>query len=280
MKKVATDIYVSTKYPGVNVGFVVLPEGAIAVDAPTLPQDARAWREEVVKKAGGPILYVVLTDAHPDRVLSVKLLGAPVVAARAAYERAAVYTEGFRRSIIESWARRYPEVADDLAKVPPVLPEVMFEESVTLHKGGVDVIVRQVAGGAPGSSWIYFQEQDVLFAGDTVVVDTHPFLEATPDTKAWLDTLKSLRRGRYSDTVIVPGRGLVCDQSATQPLSEYIALARRRARSLQTGGRARMDKAAAVTDLLSLFPIAGEEHDLVQRRVKAGLDRLCEELKE
>jgi glyoxylase-like metal-dependent hydrolase (beta-lactamase superfamily II) len=280
MKKVATDIYVSTKYPGVNVGFVVLPEGAIVVDAPTLPQDARAWREEVVKKAGGPILYVVLTDAHPDRVLSVKLLGAPVVAARAAYERAAIYTEGFRRSVIESWVRRYPEASDDLAKVLPALPEVMFEESVTLHKGGVDVIVRRVAGGAPGSSWIYFQEQDVLFAGDTVVVDTHPFLEATPGTKAWLNTLKSLRRRRYSDTVIVPGRGPVCDQSATQPLSEYIALARRRARSLQTGGRARMDKAAAVADLLPHFPIAGDEHDLVQRRVKAGLDRLCEELKE
>ncbi|MFL7794692.1 MAG: MBL fold metallo-hydrolase [Anaerolineae bacterium] len=279
MKKVATNIYVSTNYPGVNVGFIALPEGAIAVDAPTLPQDARAWREQVVKKAGGPILYVVLTDAHPDRVLSVRLLDAPIVAARAAYERAAVYTEGFRRSVIESWARRYPEVADDLAKVPPALPEVMFAESVTLHKGGVDVTVRHVDGGAPGSSWIYFQEQDVLFAGDTVVVDVHPFMEAAPDTKAWLNTLKSLRRERYSDTIIVPGRGPLCDQAATQPLSEYIALARRRARSLQSGGRARMDKAAAVADLLSFFPATGDEHDLVQRRVKTGLDRLCEELK-
>jgi glyoxylase-like metal-dependent hydrolase (beta-lactamase superfamily II) len=279
MKEIASNIYVSTKYPGVNVGFVALPEGAVAVDAPTLPQDALAWRKQVEKKAGGPILYVVLTDAHPDRVLSVGLLEAPVVAARAAYERASAYTEGFRRSVIESWARRYPSTADDLAKMPFVLPEVMFTESLTLHKGGEDVTVRRVDGCSPGSSWIYFQEQDVLFAGDTVVVDTHPFMEATLNTKAWLDTLKSLRRSRYSETVIVPGRGPICDQSATLPLSEYIALARRRARSLQSGGRARVDKAATIAELLAYFSIAGDEHDLVQRRVKAGLDKLCEELK-
>jgi glyoxylase-like metal-dependent hydrolase (beta-lactamase superfamily II) len=280
MKKIAPDIYVSTQYPGVNVGFVVLPEGAVAVDAPTLPQDAQAWRKQIMKKAGGPILYVVLTDAHPDRMLSVGLLGAPIVAARAAYERASVYTDGFRRGVVEGWARRYPGAADDLAKVSVALPEVMFTESLTLHKGGEDVTIRRVDGCSPGSSWIHFQERDVLFAGDTVVVDTHPFMEATLDTKAWLNTLKSLRRTHYSKTVIVPGRGPICDQSATHPLSEYIALARRRARSLQAGGRARVDKATAVAELLSYFPVAGDEHDLVQRRVKAGLDRLCEQSKE
>jgi glyoxylase-like metal-dependent hydrolase (beta-lactamase superfamily II) len=280
MRRIASNIYVSTQYPGVNVGFVVLPEGAIAVDAPTLPQDALTWRKQIVNKAGGPILYVVLTDAHPDRLLSAGLLEVPIVAARAAYERASAYTEGFRRGVVESWARRYPSAAEDLSRVPPALPEVMFTESLTLHKGGEDVTIRRVDGCSPGSSWIHFQGRDVLFAGDTVVVETHPFMEVTLDSKAWLNTLKSLRRARYSETIIVPGRGPICDQSATSPLSEYIALARRRARSLQAGVRARVDKAAMVSELLSCFPVAGDEHDLVQRRVRAGLDRLCEQLKE
>jgi glyoxylase-like metal-dependent hydrolase (beta-lactamase superfamily II) len=279
MKKIAPNIYASTQYPGVNVGFVVLPKGAVAVDAPTLPRDALAWRKQIEKTAGGPILYVVLTDAHPDRMLSVALLEAPIVAARAAYERAVAYTEGFRRGVVEGWARRYPNAAIDLAQAPVALPEVMFTESLTLHKGGEDVIVKRVDGCSPGSSWIHFRERRVLFAGDTVVVDTHPFMEATVDSRAWLSTLRSLRRSRYSETTIVPGRGPISDQSATSPLSAYIALARRRARSMQGGGRARVDRAAAAAELLSYFPIADDEHDLVQRRVKAGLDRLCEELR-
>jgi cyclase len=276
MKQIARNIYASTEYPGVNVGFIVVPAGAIAVDVPTLPQDARAWRRQILETAGGPILYVVLTDIHPDRLLSAGLLEAPIVAAWPAYDRASAYTDGFWRGVFESWARRCPEAADDVAKAAITLPEIMLTSRLTLHKGGRDVMVEHIAGGAPESAWIYLREPNVLFAGDTLVVETHPFLAATSDAKAWLNTLKSLRRKRFSKTIIVPGRGPLCGQSATLPLSEYIALVRRRTRSLQTGGRARADKAAMVAELLSFFPVPDEERDLVQRRVKAGLDRLCE----
>jgi glyoxylase-like metal-dependent hydrolase (beta-lactamase superfamily II) len=280
MEKIAPNVYASTKYPGVNVGFVVMPAGAIAVDVPTLPQHARAWRQQIVETAGGPILYVVLTDVHPDRLLSAGLLGAPIVAARPAYNRASAYTDGFWRGVSENWVRRYPEVADDLAQSSIKLPEILFTNRLTLHKGGVDVTVEHVAGGTPESAWVYFSEPDVLFAGDTLVVETHPYLAAALDTGAWLSTLKSLRRGRLSKATIVPGRGSICDQSATLPLSEHIALMRRRVRSLLRGGRARADRAAVVAELLPHFPVSDEEHDQVQRRIKAGLDQLCEELGE
>jgi glyoxylase-like metal-dependent hydrolase (beta-lactamase superfamily II) len=278
MKKIAPDIYASTEYPGTNVGFIAMPEGAIALDAPTLPRDARAWRQQIVETAEGPILYTVLTDAHPDRLLSAGLLGAPIVAARAAYDRASQYTEGFWRSIVEVWVRRYPEVGDDLSTPSIVLPEIMFSSGLTLHKGGVDVTVRHVDGAAPGSAWVYLPEQDVLFAGDTLVVGRHPFMYAAPDTRAWLDTLTALRRARFSRTTIVPGRGPLCDQAASRPLSEYIALARRRVRSLHTAKQVRVDMADLLAEMLPLLPVPGDERELVSRRIKAGLERVYEEL--
>jgi len=278
MKEIAPNIYASTKYPGVNVGFIVMPAGAIAVDAPTLPQDARAWRQQIVETAGNPILYVVLTDAHPDRLLSARLLEAPIVATRAAYDQASAYTEGFWRGVVESWARRYPEAAGDLAGAQIALPEIMFTDHLTLHKGGMDVTITRVAGATPGSAWIHLPELHVLFAGDTLVAETHPFLAAALDTKAWLNTLTSLRRARFSQTIIVPGRGPLCEQSATWPLSEYIALARRRVRSLHKAGRARADTAGLVAELLPLFPVPEDRREWVQRRIKAGLDQLYEAL--
>ena len=125
-----------------------------------------------------------------------------------------------------------------------------------------------------------FSEEALAEAADVVftALPHKASMEVVPDTKAWLKTLKALRRARYSKTTIIPGRGPLCDQSATSPLSEYIALARRRARSLRTAGRTRVDKAAAVAELLSRFPVSDDELELVQRRVKAGLDRLCEEV--
>lgn len=281
MKKIAPNVYAETGYPGVNVGFVVTPPGAIAIDAPTLPHDARAWRQKVIETANGPILYVILTDAHLDRMLSVGLFEAPIVATRATYEQAVAYADSDRRGAAENWARMYsPEGTASLPETPVVLPEILFTDSLTLHKGGVDITVQRIAGSAPGSAWVYLPEQDVLFTGDTLVAKTHPFLADAPDTRAWLETLKALRQPRFADTTIVPGRGPICNQSATRPLGKYIALVRQRARSLRATGQARADKTAVVAELLSLFPVADEEYESVQQRIRAGLDKLCAEVQE
>ena len=279
MEKIASNVYASTGYPGINVGFVALPAGVIAIDAPTLPGDARAWRQRILETTKGPILYVILTDGHPDRLLSAGLLGAPVVATRAAYERASAYTDGFWRGVVEGWTRRHPEVAEELTGSRGVLPEILFTSDLTLHNGGVDVTVAQVAGAAPGSAWVRLPEQDVLFAGDTVVVGSPPIMAAAPDTKAWLSTLSALRRPRFTEMTIVPGRGGLCDQVATRQLSDYISLARRRVRSLHASGQARADMAALIVEMLSSFPVPDDEGDLAQRHIKAGLDRLYEELR-
>lgn len=280
MERIAADTYVSTDYSGVTVGFIAGPRGAVAVDAPLLPSDARAWREEVTEVAGVPIVYVVLTDVHPDRLYSAGLLGAPIVTAREGYERAAAYSEGFWRTAIEAWSQRFPEAADDLADVSVRLPEVLFTDRVTLRKGGADVMVERAAAGTPESAWIHLRERDVLFVGDTVVRGVHPFLSAATDTRAWLKTLRTLRRERFSGIKLVPGRGSVCGPSATRPVSDYIALVRRRARSMHIREYSRAEKTAVVAELMEQFPVPEGERESVQRRVRAGLDRVYEELAE
>jgi glyoxylase-like metal-dependent hydrolase (beta-lactamase superfamily II) len=291
MKEIAPNIYVSTEYPGVNVGLIVMPEGAIAVDAPTLPQDARAWRQKVAEIAQVPLQYVVLTDAHPDRSLSAGILTGsedgpgggpervPIVATRDVFDRASAYTDGFWRGIVEGWSRRHPEAADELLGRQGALPEIVFTRSITLLKGGKPVTVKQVAGATQGSAWIRLTEQNVLFTGDVLVVDSPPLLAATPNSKAWMDTLTAMRRVSFAETTIVPGRGPVCDQSATHLLSEYIALVRRRVRSLHTSGQPRADIAAIVIELMDFLSIPEHEYDWVQRYIKAGVDRLYEELR-
>jgi len=207
MEEIARGIYVSLEYDGPNVGFLVVPGGAVAIDVPPLPQDARSWRQQILDTTGGKILYVVLTDGHPSRLMSAGIMGAPIVAGRAAFDQASAYTDGFWRSIVDGWVRRYPEAASDLAKSEVRLPEIVFTRSLTLHVDGETVTVRGVDGAAPGSACLYLSDQDVLFAGDTVVVNCHPIMAATPDTGAWLRTLRLLRRQRHKNTLIVPGRG-------------------------------------------------------------------------
>ena len=271
MKEIASGIHVSLEYDGPNVGFVIVPGGAIAIDVPMLPSDATRWRKEIMDLAGGEVLYTVLTDTHPSRLLCAGIVGAPIVTGREAYDQASAYTDGFWRSVVDGCARRYPQAADDLAEVRVRLPEILFVGTLSLHAGDMTIDVQSVDGAAPGSARVYFPEQDILFAGDTVVAGTHPYMAATPSSEAWMRTLRLLRRKQHENTIVVPGRGALCDQSATLALSDYIALARRRVRSLHTAGRARADVLALVPEMLEQFPVADDGREYVQRRVKSGL---------
>jgi glyoxylase-like metal-dependent hydrolase (beta-lactamase superfamily II) len=278
LKKLSARVYASTQYPGVNVGFVMMAAGAVAVDAPTLPADARAWRREVTEKAGGPILYLVLTDAHPDRLLSAGLLGAPIVASRAAYERAARLADGPWRSAAERWSHTHPDSAKALAQARPALPEILLISSLTLSRGDDRLTVECVDGAAPGSVWLDLREEGVLFAGDTFVTGQHPRMEATADSKAWLGTLKRLRRRAYEDTTIVPGRGSPCKPEATRQLSDYIAIVRRRARSLRRTGRAGL--AEAVAELIKFYAASADRRELEEQQARANLEQAIRQLTE
>ncbi len=278
MKHIAPNIYVSTDYPCVNVGCVVGAEGVVALDAPTLPGDALDWRRRVETLTEKPIVYTALTDGHPHRLLCAGLLGAPIVASRAAYQRAVGYTRGFWRNQIRRLIRDHPEEEAAFKGLEPVLPEILFNDSVTLHKGEAQVTIERINGAAPGSAWIDLREEDLLFLGDTLVVGRPPVMAETPDTRAWLDLLTELRRPRFADVTLVPGRGPLADPTATEPLSEYIRVARRRIRSLHRTGRPAQDVTDFVGELLSLFPLSEEERHRFPRRVRNGLKRVYEEL--
>ena len=276
MEEIAPDVYISTFYPGINVGFVVTDGGAVAVDAPPLPADARAWRKQILQTAGGPIRYAVLTDPHPDRLLGLGWLRAPVVVGTYTLRWFKEGGETLWRSVFEEWGRRQPE-GKDLELPPFPSLEVAVDGRMTLH-GSTPVVVGSVAGASPGSIWVRLPQQEVLFAGDTVVVGTHPRLAAASDTRAWLETLVELRRARFPARLIVPGRGPVSQKEDTRPLSEYIQQVRRRIRSLHAGGGRRADLVRLVPEFLSLFPVKEEERGWIQQEVQAGLERVFDEL--
>jgi glyoxylase-like metal-dependent hydrolase (beta-lactamase superfamily II) len=202
------------------------------------------------------------------------------VAGKGAFDQAVTFTESYWRAVAEKWVRRYPEAAADASASRVVLPEIIFSDQLIVLKGGEELVLDEVQGAAPGSAWVHLVDQDVLFAGDTVVAETHPWVSAAPDTRAWMDTLSSLRRPRYAETKIVPGRGPVCTSSATEPLSEYLALMRRRIRSLHRSERSRGEIPALVAEFLDFFPVPDGERETIQRRVRADLEWVFDELQE
>jgi len=70
----------------------------------------------------------------------------------------------------------------------------------------------------------------------------------------------------------------VCEKEATRPLSEYIQQARRRVRALHTAGRSKSAVLSLVNEFLPLFPVEKDQEEKMRERIRAGLERVFEEL--
>lgn len=274
MEEISNGIFVEIDYARVTVGAILTGEGWVCIDTPSYPRGAQAWREQLAQTANKPILYIINTDSHRDRIICNVLFDAPVVA----HERAAVKMLKLNQNFM-------PQAAEDLAiddderleiaglSVSP--PHISFDESLTLVCGSREIALLGRPGASIGSAWIIFPEERVLFVGDTIVVGIHPYMEDCV-SKEWLDALNEIRR-RFEGWTIVPGRGPTTDSEATHPVSEYVRAARRRIASLHRAERPRSETVSLVGEFLEMFTVPSNQGESIQRRIKAGLDAMYDE---
>jgi cyclase len=282
MDKLTSQVFVESGYRGCTVGAVITPLGVVCIDTPLLPVEARHWRTRLAELTKQPIVYTIYTDGHRDRVLGQQWLGGQVVAHEATWEKLRSYGDAMRQQVIEFLQHHgAPEAAEELARHLQLgLPQLTVSNggSLTLHLDKPRIVVRPVGGATPGSLWVELPDQGVVFTGDVVTQSTHPFMsEAT--TSIWLARLAELHEANYFATKIVPGRGHGYKRADTQMVTDYLGEMRERVQQLLTERRNKFDAAELLPEFLDWFPIPNDEHERVQRRIRAGLERVAEELK-
>lgn len=282
MDKLTPQVFVESGYRGCTVGAIVTPIGIVCVDTPLLPADARRWRARLAELSRQPIVYTIYTDGHRDRVLGQQWLGGMVVAHEATWEKLRSYGDAMRQQVIEFLMHHgAPEAAEELARHLQLgLPQLTVGNggALTLHLGKPKIVVRPVGGATPGSLWVELPDQGVVFAGDVVTQNTHPFMsEAT--TAIWLERLAELRAADYFATKIVPGRGTGYKRADTKPVIDYLNEMRKRVKQIMTERRGKFDAAELLPEFLDWFLIPDDEHERIQRRIRSGLERVFEELK-
>jgi glyoxylase-like metal-dependent hydrolase (beta-lactamase superfamily II) len=282
MDKLTPQVFVESGYRGCTVGAIVTPIGVVCVDTPLLPADARRWRERLAGLSNLPIVYTIYTDGHRDRVLGQQWLGGHVVAHEATWEKLRSYGDAMRQQVVEFLAHHgAPDAAEELSRHLQLgLPQLTVSNggALTLHLGKPQVVVRPVGGATPGSVWVELPDQGVVFTGDVVTQNTHPFMSEA-NTATWLARLAELREASYFATKIVPGRGGGYKRADMRKVVDYLTDMRARVRQLMTERRGKFDAAELLPEFLGRFPIHDDEHERVQRRIRTGLERVYDELK-
>ena len=277
MQEIAPGVYVNLDFRGCNVGLIETADGNILIDTPMIPSENRRWLEYIRQITGNkPILYVVNTDHHRGHVLGNQYYDAPVIAHDLAWKNMRGYGANFCQRVVDSF-KREPKIQAELADLRIVRPTITFDTRMDIEHGGRTVRLIHVGGHTEATIVIWLPEEKVLFAGDTVWWDQHPYM-AQANSKQWLDALRQIRK--LHPQAIVPGHGPLTTVEATEPLSAYIRFVRRQVRIRFRRGYSKQETASSlVKTLVPMFSITPERRGKIESQIKQGINRVYNEYK-
>jgi cyclase len=278
IREIAPNIFVETEYHGANVAFVVTGEGVILIDTPMLPDQARLWQGVIRQRTDEPITYIINTDHHRAHVIGDQYFpSATVIAHEQAWKEMKSYGDSFRTRLINMYRDRIPEaVAEWKQNLEIIKPEITFTSRTVLFKGDKEIHIIPLGGHTPATSVIYLPNEKLLFAGDVVVTNRPPFL-SQGSTKQWLQGLAYLRKLRYD--VLIPGHGELTGKEATENMSGYLRMVRRKVRAAYLSGMPKAETARSLSHLIRCWPIPPFEKPKADRRFKSGLGRVWNEVR-
>ena len=278
IREIAPRVFVETEYHGANVAFIVTGEGVILIDTPMLPNEARLWWGEILKRTDQEILYIINTDHHRAHVIGNQFFPtATVVAHEHAWKEMKSYGDSFRTRLINMYRDRIPEAVEEWKEHLEIIkPEITFTGRTIFFKGDKEIHMIPVGGHTPATTVVLLPEEKLLFAGDVVVTNRPPFL-SQGNTKQWLEALTYLRKINYD--VLIPGHGELTGKEATEKMSEYLRMVRRRVRSAYRSGLSKADTARSLSHLIRFWPIPPFEKPKADRRFKSGLGRVWNEMR-
>lgn len=267
MQQIERGIFFEDGYLGVTLGGMVFSHGAIMIDAPLRPDDARLWRTALFSQRCGPNRLLVSLDAHPDRTLGSRALDCTIAAhqknAQVFRNRPAIF-KGQNTETGAVW-ETYPE-AIGLRWSPP---DITFTQNMSLFWGGPEVILENRLGTAPGAIWVSVPAAKTVFVGDAVVVNQPPFL-ANADLSAWSEALDVLLDS-YQGFTVVSGRGGLVSVDAIRAQQQFLLDVVKGIEKIARHNGAPEETESLVSSLLGRFSIEKEMEELYAVRLRYGL---------
>lgn len=277
VREVAPGVFVATGSNGANYGLIQTHSGAVLVDAPLIPAQARAWRAQIEQLAPNGIAYMINTDYHLGHALGTCYLPPALTIAHEATWKAlhALDRETAIERALAQPPAGVPDLATQLADMRLVLPEMTVGKSMTLWCEGRRIDLLHLGGHTPGTLGVHLPEERLLFTGDLVVNGCHPYAGDC----VCLQWLASLERIQSLDLVtLVPGHGEPAGPEIIAPIHNYLLEAHIRVGECFRAGHTRRETVERVRPL-DAFPYPPEDEERLRRMLRSSVERIYDEIK-
>ncbi len=211
-----------------NAGIVIGRDGILVIDTLISAKEAKRFVADIRKVSDKPIKYVVDTHYHLDHSFGnseFAKLGATIISQ--ANDRDNLAKKG---DASLKHARDYGLTEADLAGTVITLPTLTFTDRMTIDLGGETVELIYVAPShTEGSALVYLPRHKVLFTGDILFTDFHPYM-GDGDIAGWVKNLDFILG--LDVATIIPGHGPLSSKKDIAEMKAYIQLFDKKAREL------------------------------------------------
>ncbi len=186
------------------------------------------------------------------------------------------YGDNFKQRVIDSF-KKEPEIQAQFTDIQIIVPKMTFSHRLDIVRGGRDLRIIRIGGHTAATSVVWMPDEQLLFVGDAVWVDQHPYM-AQANSKEWLDGLTYIRKLKADQ--IVPGRGPVCGRDGYRAhVGVYPLHARARAHCIYRQGKTKQETVQAVLrEVAGWFPISAALKSKTESQIKQGIGRIWNEL--
>ncbi len=223
-ERITDDIFVfrSSLYAQATAGLVLTGDGAVLIDTLLYPEESLRIRRFVERGLSSIVRYVINTHYHADHTIGTCFFPDAVVIS---HQLCAEMLDTRGRESLESMKAGGPE----FDAVELTLPDITFEDEITLELGGTRIWMRESPGHSPDSITCLVEGEDVLFAADTVMPLPYFFDGGCADLER---SLKRLLDEEYEN--VVQGHGEIIlrgeAQGKIQSDLDYLQCLKRQAR--------------------------------------------------
>ncbi len=163
-ERVTENIFVfrSDQYAQVTAGVVVTTMGAVLIDTLLYPEETQKIKRFVEERIGTTVRYVINTHFHADHTTGTYL-----------FPDAQIVSHRLCRELLDTRGRdslkRMQASSPEFESVELVLPNIVFDDEITLTVGQTTFKLWSSPGHSPDSIACLVQDVNVLFAADTIM---------------------------------------------------------------------------------------------------------------
>jgi len=236
LTKIAENVYayVGTKNSsknnsfGANAGVIIGKDGIVVVDTMISAKEAKRFIRDIRTISRKPIRYVVNTHYHLDHVFGnseFAKLGAVVIA----QENAKKAMENSARETLKNIGE-YGLTSKDMKGTTLSYPVLTYGDRMTINISGQQIeLIHARQSHTDGDTLVYLPGKKILFAGDILFTNYHPFL-GEGNIEEWakkLDDIKSMDVEK-----IIPGHGPLSGKNDLDDMKKYILMFDQKAKEL------------------------------------------------